>query len=316
MQNLATPTVLLEVKNLVKQYEKTTAVNNISLQIPTNTIFGLLGPNGAGKTTLIRMITNILIPDKGTVNLISTDKKHLQSRYIGYMPEERGLYKKMKVGEHLLYLAQLKNLSYKEALENVHYWLNKFDISSWWNKTIEELSKGMHQKIQFIAAVVHKPHLIILDEPFSGLDPLNSEIIKNEIFNLKQQPNTAILFSTHRMEQVEEICENIALINKGSIILEGNVKQLKNQFKQNHFEIQYTESTQINENWFNINPIFTKLHHNINQNTLIVQLNEPYLPNDILKELIANQILITNFKEIMPSLNQIFIQQVTANNDC
>jgi len=295
---------ILSIKDLTKVYEKTTAVDHISLTVPENTIFGLLGPNGAGKTTLIRMITQILIQDSGTIQLkdIPTEARNM---HIGYMPEERGLYKKMKVGEQLMYLAQLKDLSKKDAKAKIDHWLEKFGIEDWWNKKVDELSKGMQQKIQFIATIVHDPSLIILDEPFSGLDPINTNLIRNEIYELKEK-GKSIIFSTHRMEQVEEICEHIALINSGQIILEGEVKNLKHRFKENKFSLHYEGEAPVLET-----PIFNVLE-NLDQK-LEISLNEGFHSNDVLRYFIEKDIKIDAFNEILPSLNEIFINQVNAS---
>ncbi|MEZ4885512.1 MAG: ATP-binding cassette domain-containing protein [Chitinophagales bacterium] len=295
---------ILSIRDITKIYEKTTAVNHVSLDIPENTIFGLLGPNGAGKTTLIRMITQILVQDSGTIVLKDIPNKE-RNMYIGYMPEERGLYKKMKVGEQLMYLAQLKNLSKQQAKTEIDYWLQKFGIEDWWNKVVDELSKGMQQKIQFIATIVHNPTLIILDEPFSGLDPINTNLIKDEIFELKQK-GKSVIFSTHRMEQVEEICENIALINKGQIILEGEVKNLKHRFKKNKFSLHYVgEPPELQT------PIFNVLQQFDHQ--LEISLNEGFHSNDVLRYFIENETKIDAFNEILPSLNEIFIAEVNKN---
>ena len=298
---------LLSIKGVVKQYESTLAVDHISLDIPEGCIFGLLGPNGAGKTTLIRMITTILYQDSGTIELHNIPLGTNRSLYIGYMPEERGLYKKMKVGEHLLYLARLKGFSAKEAHVKVDFWLDKLAIADWKNRPIEELSKGMQQKIQFIAAVVHEPKLIILDEPFSGLDPINATIIQDEIFALRQRGST-IIFSTHRMEQVEQICEQIALVNKGRVVLNGNVADIKQQFKKNLFSVGYTNQL----------PALPNAPFNLveNQNQL---LTIALLPNiqaaNVLQYLLAQNVSVVSFNEILPSLHEIFVQQVTEKNN-
>src|SRR5450432_1656651 len=228
---------ILELQNLKKYYATQKAVDDISFSIPQGSIFGLLGPNGAGKTTLLRMITGIFYPDSGQI--IFNGKKYDPVNdvgYIGYMPEERGLYKKMKIGEQALYLAQLKGLSKGDATQKIKEWFVKFEMQSWWNKKVEDLSKGMSQKLQFVTTVLHEPKLIILDEPFSGLDPVNANLIKEEIFNLSQKGST-IIFSTHRMEQVEEICDHIVLINKGEKILDGTVTGIKNEFKENMYQL-------------------------------------------------------------------------------
>ncbi len=293
---------LLNIQSVTKTYNQTRAVDNISLSVPEQTIFGLLGPNGAGKTTLIRMITSILYQDEGSITLAGIPDNTQRNQYIGYMPEERGLYRKMRVGEHLLYLAQLKSLSRKQAKQKMDEWFTKFDIQDWRNKQIGELSKGMQQKIQFIATVIHDPKLIILDEPFSGLDPINTHLIQDEIFNLKQKGAT-ILFSTHRMEQVEEICEQIALINNGKILLQGKVQDLKNRFKNNEFSLVYSGNLpQIPQYIFTIKQQ--------NHQSIILQLREGYTANDVLNYFLQENITIHSFNEILPSLNQIFISQV------
>ncbi len=296
---------LLVVDNVVKRFDKNMAVDHISFTLPEKTIFGLLGPNGAGKSTLIRMITNIIYQDSGQITLKGV-KASERNMFIGYMPEERGLYKKMKVGEQLMYLGQLKNLSSKQAKERINHWFEKFGIEDWWNKKVEELSKGMQQKIQFISTVLHDPKLIILDEPFSGLDPINANLIKDQIFDLKQQGAT-ILFSTHRMEQVEEICEQIALINKGKIILQGEVNALKQQFKENKFLIEYEgELPELREDIFEVLP-------SEKPKTLLLSLQAGYRPNDILESLLHQQVEVHAFNEILPSLNELFINQVSAS---
>src|SRR6478672_13455311 len=231
---------ILEVKNLKKYYATQKAVDDISFTVQAGSIFGLLGPNGAGKTTLIRMITGIFFPDEGSINFNGRPFNPQQDiQQIGYMPEERGLYKKMRIGEQAVYLAQLKGLSRKEAMERVKKWFIRFEMQSWWNKKVEDLSKGMGQKLQFVTTVLHEPSLIILDEPFSGLDPVNSNLIKEEIFNLAKNGST-IIFSTHRMEQVEEICDQIVLVNKGKKLLDGAVEDIKQQFKENLFHLALT----------------------------------------------------------------------------
>src|SRR3954466_4053809 len=231
---------ILELHNLKKYFATQKAVDDISFSIEQGSIFGLLGPNGAGKTTLLRMITGIFYPDEGEI--VFNDKKFdalADNQFIGYMPEERGLYKKMKIGEQALYLARLKGLSKSEAMEKIKYWFVKLGMESWWNKKVEDLSKGMSQKLQFVTTVLHEPKLVILDEPFSGLDPVNANLIKDEIFRLAQNGST-IIFSTHRMEQVEEICDHIVLVNQGKKILDGTVKNIKQDFKENLFSIGFS----------------------------------------------------------------------------
>lgn len=293
---------ILKLDKVVKTYQNYMAVNHVSFDMPKGCIFGLLGPNGAGKTSLIRIITTITQADSGQVYL---DGERLNSSHpsrIGYMPEERGLYKKMKVGEHILYLAQLKGLSNEAAKKEIDYWFDKFGIQDWWDKKVEELSKGMQQKIQFISTVIHKPSLLILDEPFSGLDPLNANLIKDEIYQLKEQ-GTSIIFSTHRMEQVEEICEFIVLINKGEKVLEGTVKDIKDQFKDNKFEIKFEGELPAD---FNDHGTVT----DVRQNAVTIQLNADETSNDFLKYLINRGVHIISFNEILPSLNEIFIRKV------
>ncbi len=296
---------LLEVKHLKKHYDTHKAVDDVSFGIEQGSIFGLLGPNGAGKTTLLRMITGIFYPDEGQI-LFNGQKFDPENdvQYIGYMPEERGLYKKMMVGEQTLYLAQLKGLSRKDAVQKIKYWFDKFDINSWYNKRIDELSKGMQQKVQFISTIIHEPKLLILDEPFSGLDPINSNLIKQEIFNLSQQ-GTTIIFSTHRMEQVEEICDHIMLLNKGHKILDGSVTQIQQDFKQGLFKVglgTMPNPAQMATYHFNIVQTHDK--------AFTVKMNEDSSTNDILLHFIRQDIPVTYFEEILPSINEVFITQV------
>ncbi|HVI45190.1 MAG TPA: ABC transporter ATP-binding protein [Chitinophaga sp.] len=296
---------LLEVKHLKKYYATHKAVDDISFDIRQGSIFGLLGPNGAGKTTLLRMITGIFYPDDGNIlfNGHPFDPPN-DLHQIGYMPEERGLYKKMKVGEQTLYLARLKGLTEKDALQKIKFWFEKFEINSWWNKRIEELSKGMQQKVQFISTIMHDPKLLILDEPFSGLDPINSNLIKQEIFDLSKK-GTTIIFSTHRMEQVEEICDHIMLVNKGRKILDGSVKQIKQDFKQGLFRIGLSvtpNAAQMATYHFNIVAV--------HEQAFTVKLNEDSSTNDILLHFIRQDIPVVYFEEILPSINEVFISQV------
>jgi len=294
---------LLRLSNLKKYYATQKAVDDISFEIQKGSIFGLLGPNGAGKTTLLRMITGIFYPDGGDIIL---DGKPFNSiddiQKIGYMPEERGLYKKMKIGEQALYLAQLKGLSKAEATEKIKYWFKKFEMETWWNKKVEDLSKGMSQKLQFVITVLHEPKLIILDEPFSGLDPLNANLIKEEIYNLAKKGAT-IIFSTHRMEQVEEICDHIVLMNLGKKILDGTVTDIKQQFKENSFLIQTDNEVAISTN-----PIFSTISNE--KNKILVKINEGYQSNDVLKYLLQENVNIVAYNELLPSLNDIFIKLV------
>ena len=274
------------------------------MSVEKNKIYGLLGPNGAGKTTLIRNITQIFFPDSGQIFFNGEKLSEKHQNQIGYMPEERGLYKKMKVEEQLNYFARLRNFTKAEAAHKINFWLKKLDIESWRNKTIEELSKGMQQKVQFVATVLHEPALLILDEPFSGLDPINAETIKNEIFEL-QQKGTTVIFSTHRMENVEEICEDIFLINKGKIILNGNVQEIKQQFKKHLIRVDVNNDIELND--------FLRSQTNIIEQTnthLIFKLKEGQKANDILKMLLQNNAEISSMTEILPSVNEIFIQTV------
>ena len=294
---------ILELRNLKKYFATQKAVDDISLSVERGQIFGLLGPNGAGKTTLIRMITGIFYPDEGQI--IFDGKKFdpiNDVSHIGYMPEERGLYKKMKIGEQTMYLAQLKGLSRSDALTKIKQWFIKFEMESWWNKKVEDLSKGMSQKLQFVITVLHQPKLIILDEPFSGLDPVNSNLIKDEIFKLAQNGST-IIFSTHRMEQVEEICNHIVLLNKGKKILDGTVRQVKQDFKENLFSVGTEQMPSLIENApFEI--VGTKNHFHV------LRIKDGQKPNDVLQFLLQQGVSIQSFNEILPSLNDIFIKQV------
>ena len=294
---------LLELHHLKKYYATQKAVDDISFSIKEGSIFGLLGPNGAGKTTLLRMITGIFFPDEGEIIFNGKTFNPLKdSLYIGYMPEERGLYKKMKIGEQALYLAQLKGLSYSQAMEKTKYWFRRMEMETWWNKKIEDLSKGMSQKLQFVITVLHDPKLIILDEPFSGLDPVNANIIKDEIFQLAKNGAT-VIFSTHRMEQVEEICDHIVLVNQGKKILDGSVNNIKQEFKENLFSIQLNETpADVISNAFEV---IKKYDHK-----LVVKINEGSNSNDVLKHFLQEPIIIEGFNEILPSLNEIFIKLV------
>lgn len=294
---------LLEVRHLKKYFATQKAVDDVSFTIEQGTIFGLLGPNGAGKTTLLRMITGIFYPDEGEI--IFDGRKfdpHEDILRIGYMPEERGLYKKMKIGEQAVYLARLKGLSKADAIEKIKQWFIKFEMQTWWNKKVEDLSKGMGQKLQFVTTVLHEPKLIILDEPFSGLDPVNSNLIKEEIFNLAKKGCT-IIFSTHRMEQVEEICDKIILVNKGTKILDGGVPAIKQQFKENLFNIGFEFLPEVT-NHHSFEVVGAKNH------SLFVKIHKGYRPNDVLQYFLQQDAAISSFQEILPSLNDIFIKLV------
>jgi len=299
---------ILSAQHIVKKYANHTALNDVSIEIPKQSIFGLLGPNGAGKTSLIRIINQITGPDEGTVlfegNQLSP--KHIEQ--IGYLPEERGLYKKMKVGEQALYLAQLKGLSNADAKKKLKQWFEKFEMMTWWDKKVEELSKGMQQKVQFIVTVLHEPKLLILDEPFSGFDPINANLIKNEILNLKNQGAT-ILFSTHNMGSVEELCDNIALINRSQKILDGPVKEIRKQNKSNIYELTF-KGTLVgftNAMWAGAKLIEHATDEDMN--TARVKLTGNTSSNELLQSILP-AVEIHSFKEIIPSMNDIFISKV------
>ena len=299
---------MLSLQNIVKQYANHRALDDVSIDIPEGKIFGLLGPNGAGKTSLIRIINQITAPDSGKIyfdnELLSP--KHIEQ--IGYLPEERGLYRKMKVGEQMIYLAQLKGLSKTEAKKKLSYWFEKLDIATWWDKRIEDLSKGMQQKVQFIATILHDPKLIILDEPFSGFDPVNAQIIQEEILELNKNGAT-IIYSTHRMETVEELCDNIALINKSKKILDGAVKDIKKQYQNQSFLIDFLATgSLVNHN----NSIYQliALHAQDDLVQIEIKINTGFQLNDVLNYLIP-QVQLHQVKEIVPSIHDIFIEKVT-----
>jgi ABC-2 type transport system ATP-binding protein len=296
---------LLELHNLRKYFATQKAVDDISLSIERGQIFGLLGPNGAGKTTLIRMITGIFYPDEGQIIFDGKPFDPINDiSNIGYMPEERGLYKKMKIGEQTLYLAQLKGLNKHDAMRKIKEWFVKFDMLSWWNKKVEDLSKGMSQKLQFVTTVLHEPKLIILDEPFSGLDPVNTNLIKDEIYNLAKK-GTTVIFSTHRMEQVEEICDHIILVNKGKKILDGTVNDVKQQYKENLYRVSFGDK---------ILPEHLAIHlFEVKQRSeyeIVIKRDPGYSNNDILSYFINKGRTIQSFNEILPSLSDIFIKLV------
>lgn len=296
---------ILEAHNIVKHYSNHTALNNVSIQVPKGQIVGLLGPNGAGKTSLIRIINQITAPDEGHIIF---DGEPLQEKHIaqiGYLPEERGLYKKMKVGEQLLYLAQLKGLNKAQAMDKLKQWFIKFDIKSWWDKSIEDLSKGMQQKIQFVATVLHEPKLIILDEPFSGFDPINANLIKDEILELRDKGST-IIFSTHRMESVEELCDHVALINKSQKVLDGSKKLIKEQFKTNTYTVEFLGNLQTTPDIFGI--------ESVQQSTeglqkAVLKKNDGIDVNQLVQSVIG-QVELRYFSENIPSMNDIFIRAV------
>lgn len=294
---------ILSLRNVKKRYHNHTAVDDVSFDIPDGSIFGLLGPNGAGKTSLIRIITGITGADSGEIIFNGENINNIRAAQIGYLPEERGLYKKMKVGEQLMYLAQLKGLSRRDAKKAIDYWFEKFDIADWWNKKIQELSKGMQQKIQFVATVMHDPKLIILDEPFSGLDPINTNLIKSEIDELNDK-GASIVFSTHRMEQVEEICEHIVLINQGKKILEGRVDDVKEAHKENKYKIGFKGRLPSSLS----RDSFTVLEDT--DDSLLIQIKPRHDSNELLNELMGKGVTIQSYNELLPSLNEIFIKKV------
>lgn len=299
-------TPILETRNIVKQYAQHRALDDVSLSVPRGSIFGLLGPNGAGKTSLIRIINQITGPDSGEV-FLSGEPLHLDHiKRIGYLPEERGLYKKMKVGEQLLYLAQLKGLSERQAMDKLKIWFAKFDIKPWWEKTVEDLSKGMQQKIQFVATVMHEPELIILDEPFSGFDPINANLIKDEILELRNNGST-IIFSTHRMESVEELCDHIALIDRSHKILDGPKRVIKEQFKTHTYHVEY--QGEISE----LPGAFEVVNSQPADDGFIradIRIPPDASVNDLVRTLI-DRVAVRSFGENIPSMNDIFIKAVS-----
>ncbi|MBU1721027.1 MAG: ATP-binding cassette domain-containing protein [Bacteroidetes bacterium] len=304
---------LLVAEHIEKRYAAHLALDDVSIAVKKGTIFGLLGPNGAGKTSLIRIINQITGPDKGKLFFNGEKLQNSHVKKIGYLPEERGLYKKMKVGEQALYLVQLKGMSKKEAIPILKYWFEKFDIHTWWNKKVEELSKGMQQKIQFIITVLHKPELLIFDEPFSGFDPINTNLIKSEILKLKDN-GTTIIFSTHNMESVEELCDEIALINKSRVILDGNMAEIRDRFRTFEFEIVSEESTEMLKGVsFDKMQIISSVQKS-NQSVTRVKTEPGTTANELLAALLPH-IRIRSFNEIIPRMNDIFISLVEADSN-
>ena len=305
---------LLVVDSVSKSFANHKALNNVSISIPKESIFGLLGPNGAGKTTLIRIINQITMPDSGKVFLDNQSLKPLHIKDIGYLPEERGLYPKMKVGEQALYLAQLKGMTKLDARKQLKYWFEKFEIGEWWGKKVVELSKGMAQKVQFIVTVLHRPKLLIFDEPFSGFDPINANLIKDEILNLRNEGST-VIFSTHRMESVEELCDYIALINKSNKILDGKLDEIKREYQTNTFEVGLVTSRkseiekEIKNNFQTSKPTFKGLGDNLRLNILLKESQT----SDELLNFLVKKAKIQHFKEVIPSANDIFIKSVKEN---
>ncbi|WP_199118521.1 ABC transporter ATP-binding protein [Pedobacter sp. ASV28] len=300
---------MLSVRNIVKQYATHLALDQVSLEIERGKIFGLLGPNGAGKTSLIRIITQITAPDSGEVYFNGEKLNSNHIAQIGYLPEERGLYKKMEIGEQVLYLSKLKGLNTAEATKRIKYWFEKLEMKDWWSKKVEDLSKGMQQKVQFVATVLHQPELIILDEPFSGFDPVNADIIKNEILELNQQGATFI-FSTHRMESVEELCDNIALINKSKKILDGSVDEIRASYRNNTYWIEYEGDYPVASN-----DIYDVLQtEKVKANTLIkVQLKTGKTANEALASLLP-YVHLHRLDEVIPTMNDIFIEKVKGQH--
>ena len=303
-------TNMISIRNIVKQYASQRALDDVSMEIEKGTVFGLLGPNGAGKTSLIRIINQITAPDSGEI-LFHGEKltqKHIER--IGYLPEERGLYKKMKIGEQILYLARLKGLDKQEAMRRIKYWFVKMEMESWWDKKVEDLSKGMQQKVQFVATVLHEPELLILDEPFTGFDPVNAEIIKNEILELNKKGAT-IIFSTHRMESVEELCDSIALLNLSHKILNGKVKDIRNTYRNGTYLLEYEGDHQA----FNGSAPFILLSetHHDGSHQVKIKIEGDKKVNDILQYLLP-LVAINKVEEIVPTMNEIFIQTVSKSN--
>ena len=299
---------LIECKNVCKNFGTKVALDNVSLDIPEGKIYGLLGPNGAGKTTMIRIINRITIPNSGEVLFNGRPITQRDVEKIGYLPEERGLYRKMEVGDQAMYLAQLKGMSEKDARAELKKWFVKFGIQDWWKKKVEELSKGMAQKVQFITTVVHKPSLMILDEPFSGFDPVNAELIRKEILELKEQGATIIL-STHNMESVEELCDNIALINKSHLVLSGGVDEIRRQYGNNHVELIYSGENALAP----VEGLFSVISDDDDngRHTAVLSLDHEGLGNEVLTAVIGQGLLVNSFKELLPRMNDIFIKLVT-----
>ena len=299
---------LIECRNICKSFGEKVALDNVSVDIPAGKIFGLLGPNGAGKTTLIRIVNRITIPNSGEVIFDGRPITQRDVERIGYLPEERGLYRKMEVGDQAMYLAQLKGMSARDAQRELKKWFVKFGIQDWWKKKVEELSKGMAQKVQFITTVVHKPALMILDEPFSGFDPVNTELIRKEILALKEEGATIIL-STHNMESVEELCDNIALINKSHLVITGGVNEIRHKYGNNNIELVYTGEDRVKD----AEGIFKVLsdEDNAGRHTAVLTLGENVSSNDALSVLLGQDIIVNSFKELIPRMNDIFIKLVT-----
>jgi ABC-2 type transport system ATP-binding protein len=303
---------ILKIENVSKRYSNHVALDNVSFQIPEKSVFGLLGPNGAGKTSLIRIINQITGPDEGDVFFKGEKLQAKHIEQIGYLPEERGLYKKMTVGDQVLYLARLKGLSKQEAKKRMRLWFEKFEMQGWWKKKVEELSKGMQQKVQFIVTVIHEPELLILDEPFSGFDPINAQLIKNEILELKKNGAT-VIFSTHNMGSVEELCDHIALINKSKKILDGSVKEIRKAFRTNTYQISFKGNVMgfTNALWTGAEVLDKQTEDDVHTFTLKALHN--LTPNQLLQAVLPTCELLS-FNEIIPSMNDIFIRKVNSEN--
>lgn len=302
---------MLSIRNIVKQYAGHRALSDVSLEVESGQIFGLLGPNGAGKTSLIRIVNQITAPDSGEIHFNGEKLNQSHIERIGYLPEERGLYKKMEIGEQMIYLARLKGLSRAEAQKRLKFWFEKLEMETWWKKKIEELSKGMQQKAQFVATVLHEPDLIILDEPFSGFDPVNAELIKDEILELNEKGAT-ILFSTHRMESVEELCDAIALIHKSHKILDGKVKHIRNSYRNETYFVEYTGEQIV----FDGNQPFElvgETHADDGSHTIKIKLTGENNSNDVLQYLIPKA-RVNMLQEVIPSMHEIFIEKVNLNS--
>jgi ABC-2 type transport system ATP-binding protein len=303
---------LLTAEHVEKRYANHLALDDVSIVVPEQSIFGLLGPNGAGKTTLIRIINQITGPDKGQVTFAGRKMMADDIYKIGYLPEERGLYKKMKVGEQAIYLSQLKGLSRADSVKRLKYWFERFEIQSWWDKKVEELSKGMAQKVQFIVTVIHEPRLLIFDEPFSGFDPINTNILKEEILNLKQKGST-IIFSTHNMESVEELCDHIALINKSKNILNGPINEVRQQYGNNVFELTFKGDVQKLKSCLDLNYTLLSDSENAGLKKAQIKVNN-YSSDNRLLSLVLPAVEVTGFNQLIPSMNDIFIKVVESYN--
>lgn len=303
---------IIEAKNIVKHYAKHLALNDVSFHVPEGTIYGLLGPNGAGKTSMIRIINQITAPDSGQVIFNGEKLAPAHTTKIGYLPEERGLYKKMKVGEQSLYLARLKGMSKEEAIKKLKEWFIKFDITTWWDKKIEDLSKGMQQKVQFIVTVLHEPKLLILDEPFSGFDPINVELIKSELLRLRKE-GTSIILSTHNMASVEELCDNISLINQSKVVLEGNVNEVRHRYKLHTWNVKFEGAEESVKTALNNKYEVIEINAENNLMAAKIKIPEGLTSNDLLKALLP-VCSIVNFSEILPSMSEVFISAVTNTN--